>query len=140
MKIPALILGAALAAGLSANVEAQVVVVVNPKNPINTLTPKHVSQLYTGSASTFPGGGGAELTDLPEASKLREEFLAKIVGRSDSQVRAAWVRLIFSGKALPPRILATPAEVRKFVAGNERAIGFIDRGSVDASVKVVLAP
>jgi ABC-type phosphate transport system substrate-binding protein len=45
---------------------------------------------------------------------------------------------VFSGKATPPKELGSAAEVKKFVAANPDAIGYIEKSAVDGSVKVVL--
>jgi ABC-type phosphate transport system substrate-binding protein len=46
---------------------------------------------------------------------------------------------VFSGKATPPKeLLSSSADVKKFVAANPDAIGYIEKSAVDGSVKVVL--
>ena len=59
-----------------------------------------------------------------------------MTGKSSAQVKAAWSRLVFSGKATPPKELASSAEVKKFVAANPDAIGYVEKSAVDATVKV----
>jgi ABC-type phosphate transport system substrate-binding protein len=128
---------AALALGtLSAN--ADIVVIVNPKNPAASLTADQVSALYLGNSSTFPDGGSAALADQPEAAGIRGDFYQKATGRSASQVKATWARITFTGKGTPPKELKTDADVKAFVAGDPKAIGYIDSSAVDGSVKVAL--
>ncbi len=45
---------------------------------------------------------------------------------------------MFSGKATPPKELGSSAEVKKFVAANPDAIGYIEKSALDGSVKAVL--
>ena len=47
-----------------------------------------------------------------------------------------WSKLIFTGKGQPPRS-AKPGRSQKLVANNPNTIAYIDKGSVDSSVKVV---
>ena len=54
-------------------------------------------------------------------------------------MKAAWSRLVFSGKATPPKEMANSADMKKFVAGNPDAIGYIEKSAVDSSVKVVFS-
>jgi len=124
-----------LASGM---VRADVVVIVNPKNPNATLTAEHVAQIYTGATTAFPNGSAAAPLDQPEGSAVREEFLAKVVGKSGQQVKAIWSRLIFSGKGTKPKVLESSAEVKKQVAADPNAIGFIEKSALDGSVKAVL--
>ncbi len=117
---------------------AQVVVVVNPKSSITALTSDQVASVYLGKANTLPGGGAAAAADLSESSDVRSQFYTKVSGKSASQVKAAWSRLVFSGKGTPPRELASSADVKKFVAANPDGIGYIEKSAVDGTVKVVL--
>ena len=136
MKGMRLLAGMAVAAACYAR--AEVVVVVNPKNPVASMTAEQVAQIYTGASRQFPDGTAAMPLDQAEGSAVREEFLAKVVGKTSQQVGAIWSRLTFSGKGTRPKPLAGSAEVKHAVAADPSAIGFIERGAVDSSVKVVL--
>ena len=132
----------AVAAGLCAaavGAFAQVAVVVNPKSSLATMTADQVSGIFLGKSNTLPSGGTAMPTDLPDSAAARELFYTKVTGKSTAQVKAAWSRLVFSGKATPPKELASSAEVKKFVAANPDAIGYIEKSAVDSSVKVVFS-
>ena len=133
-----LVLAAALGAA-SAGVFAQVAVVVNPKSPLTALTADQVSGIFLGKSNTLPSGGTALPTDLPDSAPAHDLFYTKVTGKSGAQVKAAWSRLVFSGKATPPKELATAADVKKFVAANPDAIGYIEKSAVDSSVKVVFS-
>ena len=117
---------------------AETVVIVNPKSPTSTMTAEQVSAIFLGKSNTLPSGATAAMVDQPENSPIYEEFYTKVAGKSSAQVKAAWSRLTFSGKATPPKPLAGSAEVKKFVAGNPDAIGYIEKSAVDSSVKAVL--
>lgn len=129
----------AIAGLAAAGAAAEVVVVVNPRNPVTAMEAEQVAQIYTGASRMFPNGSTASPVDQTEGSAVREEFLAKVVGRSSAQIKAVWSRLIFSGKGTPPKALASSAEVKKLVAAEPNAIGFMERSAVDDTVKVVLA-
>jgi ABC-type phosphate transport system substrate-binding protein len=118
---------------------AQVAVVVNPKSPLATMTADQVSGIFLGKSSTLPSGATALPTDLPDSSPAHDLFYTKVTGKSTAQVKAAWSRLVFSGKATPPKELASAADVKKFVASNPDAIGYIEKSAVDSSVKVVFS-
>ena len=123
----------------SAGAFAQVAVVVNPKSPLAAMTADQVSAIFLGKTSTLPSGSTAMPTDLPDSAGTRELFYTKVTAKSAAQVKAAWSRLVFSGKATPPKELASSAEVKKFVAANPDAIGYIEKSAVDSSVKVIFS-
>lgn len=117
---------------------AQVVVVVGAKSTASALTLEQAAALFLGKSDQIPGVGTALLMDQPEASPVRDQFYTKVAGKSASQVKAAWSRLVFSGRATPPKELASSAEVKKMVAANANAIGYIEKSAVDGTVKVLV--
>ncbi|WP_374316534.1 hypothetical protein [Aquabacterium sp.] len=124
---------------VAANVAfAQVAVIVSPKSSVTSLTSDQAAAIFMGKTNTLPNGSVAQAADLPESSNAHEIFYSKAAGKTSAQVKATWARLTFSGKATPPRELGSAAEVKKFVAGNPDAIGYIEKSAVDGSVKVVL--
>jgi len=118
---------------------AQVAVIVNPKSTTAQMTADQVSAIFLGKTRALPGGGVAQPVDLPASAPERDQFYLKVTGKTASQVKAIWSRLVFSGKGLPPKELGTAADVKRFVATNPNAIGYIEKSAVDASVRVVLS-
>lgn len=133
---PALLIGALSLVGA---VHAQVAVVVGAKSPTATMTADQVAGIFLGKSSTLPGGATAAAVDQSESAAIREQFYTKVTGKQAAQVKAAWSRLVFSGKGTPPKEMASSADVKKFLAGNPDAIGYIEKSAVDATVKVVLS-
>ena len=126
-----------LVAGLPAH--AQVAVVAGAHSGATALSTDQVAALYLGKMDKTPGIDALVLIDQPETAPAREQLYAKVLGKSAAQVKAAWTRLVFSGKAQLPRELGSAAEVKKFLAGNPNAIGYIEKSDVDSSVKVLLS-
>ena len=129
--------GVALALGLG-TARADVAVIVNPKNPAASMTADQVAAIFLGKTQTLPSGATAAMADQAEGSPIYEAFYGKVAGKTGAQVKAAWSRLTFSGKATPPKPMASSAEVKKFVASNPDAIGYVEKAAVDGSVKAVL--
>jgi ABC-type phosphate transport system substrate-binding protein len=123
-------LGVAGMLAASACHAADIVVIVHPEAPAPTK--EQVSDIYLGKSRTYSP------VDLAEASPIRAEFYRKATGRDLAQVRMAWARLVFTGKGLPPKELASAAAVKLAVATDPKAIGYIEKSDVDATVKPVL--
>jgi hypothetical protein len=113
-------------------VQAEVVVIVNPKHPAASMTAEQVANVFLGKDASFAPA------DLPESSAQRGEFYTKIAGKDSAQVKAIWARLVFTGKVQPPKEFGSVAEAVTFVAGNAKGIAYVDKGAVDGSVKAVL--
>ena len=122
---------------LSTALWAETAVIVNPANDA-PITSEDVAKLYLGKTKSFPNGKAATPVERGEGSAIRVGFLEKIVDKSESQMKAYWSRLIFTGKGVPPNAVDTDKEMKELVAKDPGAIGYIDVTSVDDTVKVVL--
>jgi len=126
------ILAACAAAGFIAlPALAEVVVVVNPKAAESTLGKEQVAQFFLGRSTAMTP------IDQPDGTPLRAEFYKKVTDKDTSQIKALWSKLVFTGKATMPKEVADSAAVKAAVAANPKAIGYIDKSAVDATVKVV---
>jgi ABC-type phosphate transport system substrate-binding protein len=113
---------------------AEVVVVVNPKAAESALTKDQVAQFFLGKSTSMTP------IDQPDNAPVRAEFYKKVADKDAAQAKALWSKLVFTGKATMPKEVADSAGVKAAVAANPKAIGYIDKSAVDASVKVVLTP
>lgn len=113
-------------------------VIVSANSAVKSLAKDDVAALYLGKTTNLPQGGSAKLFDLPESNPVREKFYQGATGKSASQVKSVWSRLVFSGRAVPPKELPADAAVVKAVAADPTAVGYVDSGAVNASVRVVL--
>lgn len=122
-------------ASLIAN--AEVAVIVNSSNANATMSNSDISRIFLGKSSKFPDGSAASAIDQNDGNAARQEFNDKVLGKSESQLKSYWSRLIFTGKGTPPKQLGDDAAVKAAVAASPEMIGFIDAASVDGSVKVI---
>lgn len=127
----------ALAAAAACSAHAQVVPVVGAASPIEEVQPEELADVFLGRRQSLPGVGRVTPVDAPEGSPEREAFYRQYAGKSPAQMRAYWAKLIFTGKGFPPREAPSIAAVKKIVAGNPSAIGYVDESDVDARVKSV---
>jgi ABC-type phosphate transport system substrate-binding protein len=76
--------------------------------------------------------------DQPESAPIRADYYKRLTGRDLSQVKAMWARLTFTGKGQSPKELPDSSAVKKAVAADPKAIGYIEKSAVDDSVKVLV--
>jgi len=67
----------------------------------------------------------------------RESFSRRVLGATSETFAAYWNEQYFHG-IFPPITLSSSAAVKRYVATDRNAIGYIEIGEVDASVRVVL--
>ncbi len=130
MKGLQLLAAAAVACSALTAHAAELVVIANPA--AGPLTKDEVADLFLGKSQAFTP------VDQVDGSAVYAEFYKKATGRDAAQVKSTWSRVVFSGKGQAPRQLADSAAVKKAVAADPKAVGYIEKGAVDGTVKVVL--
>jgi len=116
---------------------ADVVAVVSAKSAVKALTSSQVADIFLGRVSRFPNGVLAVPIDLRDGSPERDQFYAKITGKTPAQVKAYWSKIIFTGRGQPPKAVPTELDVKKIIAANDTAIGYIDASLLDDSVRAL---
>ncbi|MHB8723204.1 MAG: type 2 periplasmic-binding domain-containing protein [Steroidobacteraceae bacterium] len=129
-----ILLALCLHAGTAA---ADVVAVVSSKSAVRSLSKSQVADIFFGKIGRFPDGGVAVPFDLAENLPERSEFYEKLVGKSPAQIKAYWSRIIFTGRGEPPKTVSSSVEMKKRLAEEPGAIGYMDAKLVDASVRVL---
>lgn len=117
---------------------ADIAIIVNPASGISRLSASKIKKIFLGKTKKLPNGKTAKPVEQVEGSTVRATFNNKVLKKSDSQYKAYWSKIIFSGKGSPPQSAADNTAVKAFVAGSVNAIGYIDSSAADASVTVVL--
>lgn len=130
INIVKLLLAAGISLGIAQAMATEIVVVVNPKNAATRMFSEQAAQFFLGKSTLFTP---VEQQD----GALRNEFYQKVLGKEPGQVKAIWSKLIFTGKGTAPKEYANSAEVKKVIAADINAIGYIEKSAVDDSVKVI---
>lgn len=131
MKRMFLALALLLSAGLS---QAELVVITHAGNSLNSLGASQLSRIFLGQTGVYPDGKQAIPLDVGGDS--RNQFYRDVLKKSPAQIEKYWARMIFTGKAQPPREVRA-AEVKALVAETPGAISYLERSKVDASVKIL---
>ena len=134
-----------VAIGLLVNLNAaaiagDVVAVVSSKSSVTALSANQVGDIFLGKSNRFPDGSPAVPIDQAEGSPARDAFYAKVTGKSPAQLKAHWSKIIFTGRGQPPREVTNGAALKKLVADDPKAIGYIEQDLLDGSVRTLLSP
>lgn len=120
---------AALAAGFK--------VIVNPANPITSVTKKDLSALLLKKTPKWQDGVPVAAVDQTERSSVRELFTSSVHGKTVNAVKSYWQQQIFSGRDVPPVEKSSDADVVAFVKANRGAVGYVSEGTSTTGAKVV---
>lgn len=113
---------------------ADLVVVANPNVKLNAISQIELTKIFLGQSSVYPDGSKAVPLDIN--GDHRNSFYTYILKKSPTQLEKYWARMIFTGKAQPPRQISSK-DVKSIVADTQGAISYMDSAAVDSSVKVL---
>ena len=125
-----------LFAAFSAN--AEIAVIANSGESVSALTEDQAKAIFLKKNLTLPNGEPVMAVDLPEDNQLRNEFYEKVAGKTPSQLKAYWAKLVFTGKGTPNEAKSSEAGVLSWVGGGTGRIGYVSADKVNGSVKVLL--
>lgn len=117
---------------------ADLVVIVSAHNPVAMLRADQVAAIFLGQSVRFPDGTEVVPYDLRLGAPVRDEFYARVTRKTPALLKAHWSKMVFTGRGQPPTELPDSTAVRRKVANDPEAIGYIERGALDASVHAVL--
>jgi len=110
--------------------------IVNPSNPLVSISRENVSRIFLKKTTKLPNGRGASPVDLLVSSSTRENFSEDVHGKPSSAVDAYWQQMIFSGRDIPPA-QKNESGVLDFVRSNENGVGYVSAGADTSGVKVI---
>lgn len=116
---------------------AETVIVTGKASAIGRLDREQAEQFYLGRTAVLPDGTPVTLADLPPGN-VRDAFYTALTGKNPIQIRTYWSRIVFTGRALPPKEATSPAQLRGWLATNPNLIGYLSDADVDDSVRVLL--
>jgi len=119
-------------------VEVEFMVVGHVSAGWEALGPASACDFFLGSQRVNPSGGMVVPIDQRD-EVLRQAFYRQLCGLDVAEVRAIWSKLLFTGKANPPRRLGNDEAVLQAVAGQTGAVGYVRAGvALPERVRVLL--
>lgn len=113
---------------------AQNVVIIGHAG-MNKLNVSSVERIFTGKAIKVDG---TPVTAVNlKSGALRDRFLQHYLNQDNDKYTAYWTVRRFIGKGMPPKELASAAEVIDFVQSTPGAIGYIDESELKPGLNVV---
>ncbi len=137
LRVRALISVALLVTLLASPALADRMAVIVHADRIVDLDLEQIAQIYLKRRRFWAGGDAIIPVNREAGSAAREVFTREVLRYEATQLGVYWNREYFRG-VLPPATLASDEAIRRFVARDRRAIGYVDARLIDDSVRVVL--
>ncbi|MBI5150184.1 MAG: hypothetical protein HZA28_05385 [Candidatus Omnitrophica bacterium] len=116
---------------------SDVVVIVNKDNPVQTVKKSALVRYFMKKTTRWDNGTRVVPVDLTVSDSVRQEFSEGILKKSPHEVEEYWIAESLTGGKSAPEIVTDSVLVKKRVAADAGALGYIDRTQADATVKIV---
>ena len=117
--------------------QPRIAIIVHPQCSFTNLSIKQVVDIYMGRLLSLPDNHIPLPLDQQGGSPLRQQFYETLTDRPLAHINAYWARLMFSGRATPPRMLPDSLSVLQVVSQNRDAIGYVEDEKVNSSIRVL---
>lgn len=116
--------------------ETALAIVVHPART-DVLGVEDVARIYLRKRRFWPDGAPIVPLNREAGTAAREAFSRRVLGGKAAQLQEYWNQQYFQG-VFPPTVLSSAAAVKRYVAADRNAIGYIERSEVDDSVRALL--
>jgi ABC-type phosphate transport system substrate-binding protein len=121
--------------GIASGEQLVLAVVVHPSRA-DHLNVGDLERIYLRKRRFWNDGSPIVPLNREPGSAAREVFSAQVLRADGARLQAYWNEQYFQG-VFPPTTLSSGAAVKRYVATDPRAVGYIDAREVDASVRTV---
>ncbi len=125
-----------LTAGVARPAEVTIAVIVHPSREA-PLSRQDVARMFLRKQRFWADGSPILPLNRDAGSELRESFSFAVFGVATTGLATYWNQQYFLG-TLPPATLHSSEAVRRYVAAEPNAIGYVETGIVDESVRVAV--
>lgn len=111
--------------------------IVHPSVTVDAVSREQLARLYLKKGIRWSDGRSAVPVDQSEGSAVRAAFTRDVLAKTPNEVKSYWQQQIFTGRAAPPAVRGSDAEVVRFVAQTSGAVGYVSAAAEVRDVKVV---
>jgi ABC-type phosphate transport system substrate-binding protein len=113
-----------------------IAVIVHPSRD-QPLPLDDVARIFLKKQRFWDDGAAIVPLNREAGSAIREAFSRRVFGKSSAALAAYWNDQYFLG-TFPPVTLSSTEAVKRYVASDPNAIGYVEGGSADSTVRVAL--
>jgi len=132
-----LLLTLCLCMAISSPAQSETVLVSAIDGAITHISREEAEQLYLGRLSSLRDGTPVRLLDLAPGA-TRNAFYQGLIGKNPTQTRAYWSRIVFTGRARPPREVAGPEELRDAINQDPNLVGYVPIDGLSTDMRILL--
>jgi ABC-type phosphate transport system substrate-binding protein len=116
-----------------------IAVIVNRANSINGLSMRELRRIFLCERTSWQSGRKITVVMRDPGQVERDAILRLVYRMTEGEYQRHFLQARFTGEVIvPPRVVSSPAGVRKFVAYVPGAIGYVRACDLDDTVKFLL--
>ena len=135
MKLAWKLFGVLTCLALSAT-PSDIKVIANSQVTVSSVSHEDLRGIFLGNKTSVADGSHVEPV-LLQSGAAHEAFVKQYVGKTAATLVSYYRSLVFTGKGTMPPMLASDAEVVKYVAKTRGAIGYVSGTANIESVKLL---
>lgn len=122
----------------SLSMAGEIVLIVNPANPIKEMQVQQLKQIYLGQRTYFPNSDRKVIPiDHAKGAIEREVFYKIFINMSKRKLKRYWSKKVFSGQASPPQTMLSTEGIVSWVANNPSGIAYVFKKHISKEVKIL---
>lgn len=122
--IASIALGLPRRAGVEAQADDGIVIILNARNPTQTLSTADVSKIFLGRTVFWHGVVPVKVMVRPDGSAAAKMFYESVLKMTPQAFRKHWDELQLSGRGVSPKTYASAEDLAQSIAQSPGAIGF----------------
>lgn len=115
---------------------ADILVIANPSVKISAISSEDLKGVFLQTRTVLGDGSHVEPVLLTSGT-VHQAFTRQYVGKTEVALETYYRSLVFTGKALMPRMLRSEEQVLEYVAKTKGAVGYVGTGVTPAGVRVL---
>jgi ABC-type phosphate transport system substrate-binding protein len=118
--------------------EPDVAVIVNPLNPIDSITSTELRKIFSGERQGWSGGLPVTIFVRAPQSRERDVLLSRVLHMTESEYKAYWVQKVYSGEVQrEPLALPSNGMQLEAIRAEKGGIALISIQDIHPGVKVL---
>ena len=115
---------------------AETVIICNPGVQETVIPPQILQKIFLGKRTKWSDNSKINVVVLKDTEQ-HKLFLKSYIHRTHSQWKSHWKKMVFTGKGIKPRQFDDTGAYLKYISSSPGAVGYIDAGLANDTVKIL---
>jgi len=115
---------------------ADLKLIANPSVKSAVISFEEIKGVFLATRTVLADGSRVEPV-LLQSGRTHDEFVKEFIGKTDAALATYYLSLVFAGRGLMPKALASEREVADYVARTQGAVGYVSAATDAPGVKTL---